>query len=229
MTNKIVLILLLTSFSTIVQAQDLYQLPLNTYSLGMGIGFAEYSKTLSVSLEYGILSDLEGSFSAGLEFVKESEPGISVPPSPIFSIGAYSKRTLGQTDLELVSVGKFFIESSKIVDDYTEETLTIRVISLSGGAGLTKKIEMESNVTISPFFMLINSQSWVTAKFGSISESESANCFSGQMGLDVDISTNVSLMGSVVFSFEDSNMAYSIYISFRPDLKHFRAPKLEKK
>jgi len=212
--SRIIIALLLILIPAVMQAQDLYQLPANEYSAGIGLAFAENSTTISCAFEYGILPALEGSLGAGLEFAQESDPEISVPPAPIFAVKISSTKPLGRTGLRYLTATSFTVEFAKIIHEYTDEEVKVRGMYLSVGLGITKPINLESSFTLAPFVAIANTNAWVILEAPGFKKKDSDNAFSGQIGLDVGVSPDVDLIGSIIFSFEESDMAYSIYLSF---------------
>jgi len=127
-----------------------------------------------------------------------------------------SIRPLGKTGLHYLTTTGFGVEFAKVIDEYTGERATARGMYLSAGVGIFKPIKLESGSTLSPFAGVANTYSWVTIEAEGLRNTNSDSAFSGQIGLSIGILPSIDLIGSVVFSFEESYMVYSVYLSFHP-------------
>lgn len=82
-----------------------------------------------------------------------------------------------------------------------------------------KRIKTDSELIITPSFRLFVGTYWLTLEsneFNNETETESDTSFSGQIGLEIGVSPTFSIGSGVGFSFEDSDLVFSISASFYP-------------
>lgn len=201
----------------------LYKLPAGELGFGFAVATFQDATTISGGLDFGINKETKGSLQAGVSFVDDDELkafGGEIPPSPAFGIGLLTTKPLGKSGLGYISQGSFAAQFSRVVDDITNETaVSLRTLILSGGLGFFKRVETESGLTVSPFFALFVNTQWATLDIDElgIDETESDTTFSAQMGLELEMSPTFSVLGGVGFSFEESDLAFSISVSFHPE------------
>ena len=227
--GKIIIILIVATcylmlVSCISYSQTLDQLHPNEYSVDIGLAFAESDKVFLGGISYGILKNLNGYLIMGLDIMDEnptlSSLSISIPPSPLFMIGISRVEKLGQTGLDYWSTAGLGVGFGKFIDDIEDETImTSRSITLSTSLGLKKKLSLEGGVSVTPLAGILYNNTWITVE-SSIpdfiySETESGDDWGGQLGLMIGLSPNINITGAVTFSFEHSNVSYSINLSFR--------------
>jgi hypothetical protein len=238
---RLAVVLHLTSAPIISYAQTVpYQLSSGEYGVAIELGLQEDATSLVSSLRYGISQNLSASLAAGLGFADEDLilpeglvlPGISIPPAPVLGIGFGTVNRLGQTGLDYWSSIDFGVTFGEVVYDPTGETLiTLRATAMIIGVGFMKKITIGSDLALVSLVGISNTQTWVDweSEIMNIAETESDNVWSGQMGLIVEVSTKMSIMGTVGFSFQEEypalsianaepsrNIIYNIALSFRP-------------
>jgi len=208
---------------------DFQRFPANSYGFGAKLGFIENVTALNGYLVYGISEKYAGYLGAGLGFLDENTPGVSVPPTRAFGIGGATSAALAQTGLDFWSNIGFGVEFGKIVDAETDETfMTSRVMMVASTLGISKKIATESGIILYPLAGISWSYAWVTLempiqmynsqdeKSGTMdfSETEGDDTWSGQIGLIVEVSPKMSINGIVGFSFENSDVGYTVGILF---------------
>ena len=206
---------------------DLYQLVPGEYVIGMHLGFQEHMTALSGSLTYGISNALLGSLTAGLGFADEdpflSAIDVSIPPIRMFKVALGTVNRL-RTGLSYWGVISFVSAFEKFVDDATDRTLmTIDASGISSSIGLIKKIPTEFGVILVPSVGISYAHIWTTGKsdyaslrgYYGLSNTEYDSTWGGNIGLSVEISPEISIAGTVGFSFEESDILFGIGISLR--------------
>jgi hypothetical protein len=215
-------VLLLTSAAAISYGQsEQYRLSPGEYAVAVGLGFLEDATLLDSSLIYGISQNLVGSLVVGLGFVEEDPivPGVSIPPVPMFAVGFGTVDALGQTGLDYCARVDFGVDFGKFVEDATDRTImTLRAAVTGLGFGFAKEIATGSDLVIVPSAGISYSYTWTTleSRIVDFTETESDADWGGQIGLTVRISPKMSVAGAVGFSFEESDIVYSISMLFRP-------------
>ena len=228
----VIVILCLVSIATASYGQgDFYHLRPGEYGVGVKLGFPENATTLAGHLYYAISEKLDGYLGAALGFVDEDEPGVSVPPTRAFGIGFSTEDALAQTGLDYWTTGGFAVEFGKIIEEDTDETImTSRVTLISATIGFTKEIVTESGLIFYPLAGISYGYTWVTLEIPiqmynsqdeksgimDFSETEGDDAWSGQIGLIVEVSPKMSLVGGIAFSFEESDVAYTVGMLFHP-------------
>lgn len=198
----------------------LYELHTGETGFGFGLSTQEEGTTLGARVDYGIDERSKISFHGGIGFIDDDELnsfGGDIPPSPAGSIGIVHVKPLGQSGLEYFFQGGFGAGFASVVEDGTNDRLvSSRAFSLAGGGGILKRLETESERVIIPFFAVTYTNVWTTleSKRLAFEEIESEGSFGGTAGLEIEISPTVSLLGTFAFSFESSDTAFSIGLTF---------------
>lgn len=210
-------ILLLITAIAKVHAQ-LYEHPFNLHQLKMGqasiAAGAEYvnERVAAVgSLEYGLLPFIEGFLKAGQLYFDDARSTTQSPISFFYS-GISSIQPLIRSDWECLASASFF---GSFADERTgAENSTL---GFSVGFGFFHKIVGDSSLTVAPYGLMFYDMSWCTLG----EETSRGGAFSGQIGLEVDLSPNVSLLGSIIYPLKaDRGTLYGIFLSFRPGVTH---------
>lgn len=205
-----------------------YQLKQNEFSVDIGIRFTELGTMFSGTLNYGI-SSVIGYLGTGIVILDDNkEPylslsniGISIPPSPVFSLGLSSNDDLWQTGMKYWTNAEVMIGFEKAIDNYADRTIfATRDFYLSTTLGIMKELFLENNYVISPFVGISYTNAWVTAESKMpefiYRETESDNYWTGQLGLMMKLSPKTNIAGIVGFSFESSDYNYNVSLSFQP-------------
>lgn len=205
--------LLLIAAQTKVHAQ-LYEHPFNLHQLKMGQGciaagaeFVNERVAAVGSLEYGILSDIEGFLKAG-QIYFDDEHSTTLSPMSFFHSGMSSIQPLIRSDWECLASASFF---GSFADERTgAENSTV---GFSVGFGFFHKIVGDSSLTVAPYGLMFYDMSWWTLG----EETSRGSAFSGQIGLEVDLSPNMSLLGSIIYPLKaDRSTLFGIFLSFHP-------------
>ena len=204
---------------TAYSQMSFYQLRTGKSSLGLGFTTDGDTQTIAGSLDYGIERDLKMTFTVGVALTDDSEYGgaMDIPPSPIGVVSLVRVQPLGETDLDYFGVGSFSAGFARGIEPVTDETLVrTRATGLSAGAGILKRLKTESGWILKPFFGLYYSNVWLVVESDWIGyeETETESGFSGEAGMEIEISSTTSIFGSFGFSFESSSTTFSIGARF---------------
>jgi hypothetical protein len=203
------------------------------------LGFQEDMTSLLSTFRYGISQNINGSLTLGLSFVAEELilggmilPGFSVPPVPVFAVGFGAVGGLGKTGLDYWLTVDSGVAFGELVYDPTGETvIDLRTLAVVTRAGLMKKIKLGTGLVFAPLIGVSNRQTWADIESELIMNiaRRSDNIWSGLAGLAVEISSKLSVAGTVEFSFGEESqifcitnvdrshiVLYSIALSFRP-------------
>ena len=214
---KMVAVLLLISVLTKAHAQ-LYEHPFNLRQLKMGQAsiaagpeFVNERVAAVGTLEYGILQDIEGFLKAGQLYFDDKRLTTQSPISFLYS-GMSSIHPVGKTDWEYLASASFFASFANEKTDIENHTLGFSV-----GIGLFHRIARESSLTVAPYALLFYDMSWWTLG----EETSRGSAFSGQIGLEFDLSPNMSLLGNVIYPLKaDRSTLFGIFLSFHPGAMH---------
>ncbi len=207
---------------------SLYRLSTADTSLGlalsqqdMGIIKPRPSTTISANLDYGIEDDLKISFQVGVGLTDET----TVPPAPTGVVGIVRLKPLGDTGLDYFWRGDFGAVFFRSVQESTDRILErSRILRLSGGAGVLKRLETESGQVMLPFFALSFIRSWETSETNAEFPEESEDLvfktslghgdLAGEIGIEIELSPTVTALGGLQFSFERSDVAFRVGLNF---------------
>ena len=226
--------LLLVMFSVSVSAQTgFYRSPAG--KLGIGIGYQRYrpakrteapfrfhAQTLLSNLDYAFNNDLKISFLPGISFFEaNTQIPYEIAPSPSVDIRLLNVNDMNMTGLKFFLLGGFRTQYTNIVRSWDLPLHSVNM-TLRGGAGLLHILETDYAWSLKPFFGMFYTQAWnnvsTTEK---VHVNTSQNFFTGEAGLEVELSPTMSAIGSVEFSFESSELLYRFGLNFHqaPALK----------
>ncbi len=188
---------------------NLHQLKMGRASIAVGAEFINERIAAVGSLEYGILSDIEGFLKAGqLYFDDEHLPTLS--PMSFFYSGISSIQPLIGSDWECLASASFF---SSVVDQ--KKGAENSTLGFSVGLGFFHRLIGDSSLTIAPYALAFYDMSWWTLGL----ETSRGSAFSGQIGVEVDLSPNISLLGSVIYPIKaNRSTLFGIFFSFHPSV-----------
>ena len=175
---------------------------------------------IGARVDYGINPDSKLYFGAAIGFTDDDELGSyggDIPPSPGVGLGVLHIQPLGQSELEYFMQGGFAAGFARVVDDVTDDTIVhSRVYTLSGGGGILKRLKTQFDWVIIPYFGLSYTNVWATVEslLYDYEETDSDGSFGGTIGLEIEMSPKMSLMGSFAFSFESSDTVFVIGFKF---------------
>ena len=210
-----VTVLLLIAALTRAQAQ-LYEHPFNLRELKMGqasiaVGTEFINERVAAvgSLEYGVLPDIEGFLKAGqLYFDDIRSPTLS--PISFFYSGVSSIQPMIRSEWNcLMSASAFgsFADERTGVENST--------LGFSLGFGLFHRLIGDSSLAVAPYALASYDMSWWTLG----AETSRGGAFSGQIGVEVDLSPNMSLLGSIIYPLKaDRSTLFGVFLSFHPSV-----------
>jgi len=156
------------------------------------------------------------SFIPGVAFLNTNYNTIdSIPPSPSFELrftttGAINPaRTLD-----------YFIRGAAQVNylqtHRQSSVLHTVTTTLTGGIGCLYKLQTISEWQFNPFFGVFYSNVWQNiSTTQQILSDDNYNLFTGEVGLEIEVSPTTHIIGAVVFSFETDETIYNIGVNFR--------------
>ena len=197
---------------------SLYKLPKGRTGLGLGFSTTENINTITGSLDYGIDKDLRISFSGGVSLIEDDQfnTSLEIPPAPAVGLSIARINTLGQTGLNYFLQGSFGAMFSRTVNAVTSETFVkTRTLGLTGGGGVLKRLGTKSGWGVTPFFGVYYSNAWAVTErqWTGLEEAVSDSDILGEAGVEIQISKTTSIIGSLLFSFQSSDTAFSIGIN----------------
>ena len=225
---------LLVIFSIPVSAQTgFYRSPAG--KLGIGIGYQRYrppkrteapfrfhAQTLLGNLDYVFNRDLKISLLPGISFFEaNTQIPYQIAPSPSVDIRLLNVNDMNMTGLKFFIIGGFRTQYTNIVRNWGLPLHSVNM-SLRGGAGLLHILETDYAWRLKPFFGMFYTQAWnnvsTTEK---VHVNTTQNFFTGEAGLEVELSPTMSAIGSVEFSFQSSELLYRFGLNFHqaPSLK----------
>ncbi len=197
---------------------QLYEHPFNLRQLGVGqasiaAGAEVVNERVAAvgSLEYGVLSEIEGFLKAGqLYFDDERSPTLS--PISFFYSGISSIQPIVRSDWECLASGSFF---GSFADERTG--VENSTLGFSVGFGLFHRLIGDSSLTVAPYALAFYDMSWWTLG----EETSRGGAFTGQIGLEVDLSPNMSLLGSIIYPLKaDRSTLFGVFLSIHPAVAH---------
>ncbi len=203
--------------TTLVKAHaQLYEHPFNLHQLKMGqasiaAGAELVNERVAAvgSLEYGVLPTIEGFLKAGQLYFDDQRSTTQSPISFFYS-GISSIQPLIRSDWECLASASFF---GSFADERTG--VENSTLGFSVGFGLFHRLIGETSLTVAPYALASYDMSWWTLG----TETSRGGAFSGQIGLEVDLSPNVSLLGSVIYPLKaDRGTLFGIFFSFHPSV-----------
>lgn len=228
--NKGILIIpffILVIFSIPVSAQTgFYRSPAG--KIGVGIGYQRYSppkrteapfrfhaQTLLGNLDYAFNEDLKISFLPGASFFQaNTQTPYEIAPSPSADLRLLNVNDMNMTGLKFFLVGGFRTQYTNIVRTGDLPLHSVNM-TLRGGAGLLHILETGYAWHLKPFFGMFYTQAWnnvsTTQK---VHVNTAQNFFTGETGVEIELSPTMSAIGSVEFSFQSSELLYRFGLNF---------------
>ncbi len=197
---------------------SLYKLSKGKTGLGLGVSTTENINTIIGNLDYGVDKDLRVSFIGGIGLIEDDtySSSFEIPPAPTVGLSIVRINTLAETGLDYFLNGSFRAMFSRVVRATTHETFAkTRMLGLTGGGGVLKRLETKSGWSLTPFFGVYYSNAWdVTERqWTEIEETVSDSNMLGEAGVEVQMSRTTSVIGSILFSFERADTTLSIAIN----------------
>ena len=201
---------------------------LATGKMAIGIGYQRYkppkrteapfrfnAQTLLGNLDYAFNRDLKVSLLPGISFfdVNTLNP-YEIAPSPSIDIRLLNVNNMNMTGLKFFILGGFRTQYMNIVRTGDLPLHAVHM-ALRGGTGFIHHLETDYEWSLKPFFGFFYTQAWnnvsTTEK---VHVNTSQNFFTGEAGLEIDMSPTMSATGSIEFSFESSELLYRFGLNF---------------
>ena len=214
-------------FSVSVSAQTgFYRSPVG--KMGIGVGYQHYippthteapfrfnAQTILGNLDYTFNRDLKMSLLPGISFFEaDTEIPYEIAPSPSIDIRFLNVNDMNMTGLQFFILGGFRTQYTNIarISDLPLHSLNM---NFRGGVGLLHTLESGYTWRLKPFFGMFYTQAWnnvsTTEK---IHVNTTHNFFTGEAGLEVELSPTMSAMGSLEFSFQSAELLYRFGLNF---------------
>ncbi len=206
----------------------LYELPRGGMAVGLGFTGFDFSGNqdaigMAGSLGYGINNRTKIVLTANMGSFNRDRygPELDVPPSVAIGVRPVHVGSLGQTGLDYFLTGTvyrgFSSGISRRLDDPTyQRLLSVRTNGIGGGGGISKRLETNFGWVLNPFCGVSYSRSWyrISRKApGEIKLNRVRSGYGGQVGLEIELSRMISVIGTFGISFEDFNNSFSIGLS----------------
>ncbi len=219
--------LVLLSVPVSVSAQtSFYKSPAGKIGIGMGYQrysppkrteapFRFYAQTMLGNLDYTFSRDLKMSLLPGVSFFEtNTQIPYEIAPSPSIDIRLLNVSDMNMTGLEFFILGGFRTQYMNVVRGSNLPLHSVNM-TLRGGVGLLHRLETDYAWVLKPFFGMFYTQTWnnvsTTQK---VHVNTAQNFFTGEAGLEVELSPTMSAIGSVEFSFESSELLYRFGLNF---------------
>ena len=183
---------------------------------GFGLQFMEDSRILRGVLEFGVDSSTKIYGTGGIGFVDVDSTIYEIPPSPSIGLGIQYMNPLQQTGFDtFLTIEGDASFAKQVVGSETRESA--RALGLTGMGGLLKRIVTESGMKLTPYFGISYTHIWttVTNKQRDFDESENEGSTGAQIGMELHLSPTVIAHGAFSFSFDHSDTAFGIGLTFR--------------
>lgn len=194
----------------------LYELPAGETAVGLSLGRGQNSSAIGGNLGYGISNRTKIAFTGGVSFIDKDLYDGSVHQPSNFSggIALIYIRPLGQTGLDYFFSGNTYTGFSRLLDASTNETIaSAHSVGLTGGGGLIKRLETNFGWALKPFCGIFCSGSWASVSNQAREKTKRDFTFfgfTGNVGLEIEISSMISVVGVLGISLEDFNRGFSI-------------------
>ena len=188
---------------------NLRQLKMGQASIAAGAEFVNERVAPVGSLEYGVLPGIEGFLKAG-QLYFDDEGSSTLSPISFFYSGLSSIQPLIRSDWDCLVSASFFGSFAAERTDIENSTL-----GFSLGFGLFHRLIGDSSLAVAPYALASYDMSWWTLG----AETSRGGAFSGQIGLEVDLSPTMSVLGSIIYPLKaDRGTLYGICVSFHPSV-----------
>ena len=192
--------------------------------MGVGLDFSRGQNSIGVggSLSYGVNNGTKIALVADTGIIDKDRydsSEVDIPLPIMIGIRSVHVGPLAQTDLDYFLTGAFGTAFSRTLDASTNETLaSARSAGLSGGVGISKRIQTNFGWILNPFCRISYSRSWARLDIKGSSEGTRHNRtysgFGGRIGLEIELSPAISIIGGFGVSFKDFARGFSIGLNF---------------
>ena len=236
MKNRLILIIcLLTLPISLGFTQTSFRkMPMGKRSIGIGyqryvppkrttLPFRFHAQTILGGFDYGFSRDLKISLLPGVSFFDtNTQNPYEIAPSPSIDIRLLNVNDMNMTGLEFFILGGFRTQYMNVVRTGNLPLHSV-YMTLRGGAGFVHTLDASHEWSLKPFFGLFYTQAWNNVSTADkVHLNTSQYFFTGEAGVEIDLSPTTSAMGSIEFSFDRSELLYRFGINF------FQAPTLNR-
>ena len=204
---------------------ELYELRQGEMAAGIGISGLDFSRSQDVigiqgSFSYGMSRHTRIALISNIGFFGRNRYGseLDVPPSVMIGIQPVHTRPLGQTGLDYFLTGAFYRGFSSGISRPLDapadaKLLSVRTNGLSGGGGISKRLETNFGWVLNPFCGVSYSRSWTRVSYKEgreIIPNRVSSGYGGQVGLEIELSPAISVSGVFGVSFENFDGSFRI-------------------
>ena len=201
---------------------DLYGLSGGEVAVGVSFGRSQNSSGMGGSIGYGISDRTKVALRGGVSFADEDlydSSSVQLPPALGSGVEVIHIRTLGRTGLNYFFSGGVHTTFSRTLDASTNKILaSARSVGFSGGGGLLKRLESDFGWNLNAFCSIGFSEAGTNldTKDGSVEVRGEPTFFSfaGGVGLEIEISPMISIIGGSQISLKDFYRGFSIGLNF---------------
>lgn len=231
--KSVIFIFLLVVLSIPALAQtEIRALPTGRSAIGLGLQYYDppsqiqrnrgnyqhrsRARNIRGSLDYHFSRELKVSFIPGVAFLDiASRDSVDVPPSPSAELRLTSTGALDSANsLDYFVKGGFRSHYTQVHSG--GRALHYVNMTLTGGVGVIHRLKTVTAWKFNPFFGVFYSNIWRnTSTTREIIVDDTYSLFTGEAGVEIETSPTTNIIGSVEFSFENSEIIYNIGISFR--------------
>ena len=201
---------------------DLYGLSGGEVAVGVSFGRSQNSSGMGGSIGYGISDRTKVALRGGVSFADEDlydSSSVHLPPALGSGVELIHIRTLGRTSLHYFLSGGVHTTFSRTLDASTNKILaSARSVGFSGGGGLLKRLESDFGWNLNAFCGIGFSEAGTNldTKDGSVEVRGDPTFFNfaGGVGLEIEISPMISIVGGFQISLKDFYRGFSIGLNF---------------
>ena len=203
-----------------------YRLPTGKLAIGMGYqryqppkrttaAFRFNAQTLLGNLDYAFSRDLKVSLLPGVSFFETTTRNpYEIAPSPSVDIRLLNINNMNMTGLKFFIMGGFRTQYMNIVRTGDLPLHSVNM-AVRGGAGFLHTLQTNQGWGLKPFFGMFYTQSWNNVSTTrQVHVNTSQNFFTGEAGVEIDMSPTMSAIGSIEFSFDSSELLYRFGLNF---------------
>lgn len=223
----IYIVFLLVLFPVTAYSQVSFKkLPIGGTSYGFEFSPQTDVTTIGARLDYGINNDSKISFGGAIGFTDDDfgtfvTYGGDVPPFPLVDMSILHIETFKQYELEFFLQGGFAGAFRRVITSYdllsgeSTDGHSLWSYTLSGRGGILKRLKTHSEWVISPFFALSYTNVWVIveSRLYALEETDSDGSFGGIVGMEIEMSQTMSVVGAFGFSFQSSDTVFSLSLN----------------
>lgn len=177
--------------------------------------FRFYAQTLLGNLDYSFNPDLKISLLPGVSFFEvNAQNPYEIAPSPSMDIRLLNVNDMNMTGLKFFILGGFRTQYMNVVRTGDLPLHSVNM-ALRGGAGFLHILETDNDWRLVPFFGMFYTRAWNNVSTTRrVHVNTSQNFFTGEAGVEIDLSPTMSAIGSLEFSFESSELLYRFGLNF---------------